>query len=88
MIKILSETECLPGTERRKIYLYDESGDAIMTDGEIYESQEESDNRVLMEELLEEERIAKLKEKKNSRRRSPRLRNPYDTEPPSDSESD
>lgn len=80
MFRLLSETEHIPGTDRRKVYLYeDDSEDAIMTDTEIYETEEEADNRVLMEELLEEERKATLKEEK-----SVKWKNPYETEPDSD----
>lgn len=29
--------EFKPGTTRRRVYLYDEDGDAIMTEGPVYE---------------------------------------------------
>lgn len=59
MIQIKSTTEFMPGTKRRRIYLFeDNEEDVIMTDGPVYESEEE----VLEREDKEWEELVKLTE--------------------------
>lgn len=54
MIEILSTTEFMPGTRRRRIYMY-EDDDLIMTDSPIYESEDDAEQREdeELDELLE-----------------------------------
>ncbi len=43
MLRVVSDIEVMEGTCRRKVYLFEDDGeDAIMTDEEIYESEEEA----------------------------------------------
>jgi hypothetical protein len=44
MIQILSTTEFMPGTRRRRIYMYEDE-DVVMTDEVFYESEEEASER-------------------------------------------
>lgn len=54
MIQILSTTEFMPGTRRRRIYMF-EDDDVIMTDSIIYESEEDASARedAELDELIE-----------------------------------
>jgi hypothetical protein len=53
MIRVISHTEVLEGTCRRRVFLFEDDGeDAIMTDEEYYESEEEAQARELDEFAL------------------------------------
>lgn len=55
MFKVLCD-DVLKGTNRRRIMLYDEhTGDAIMTDGIMYETELEALEREALEFLISEE---------------------------------
>lgn len=50
-----SETEFMPGTTRRRIYLYEDNGDVVMTYEPLYEDDKEDDSEYQYDGPVEEE---------------------------------